>query len=424
MHKNSITNYGIDDPQLSDSDSSGGEDLYHGPNMYEQDKKYGSVAPIARLKNPTMIARVRCAIENIRGSRLSMGEQSSLRSFINSLSANKFVHFSDREIEKRIVHSWLKGQNTMTKEEEIIDTHELLKNINGLKSENDTVASTISKPTEAPIIANSVNIASIIGNSDNYGIQRVMNPQALYAKTQILLDTRWRSLDTDGVSLFKWSFSNTMITGQGTFNTISPIRDIIAIKVFPFKIPYTANAENPTKNITLYYNEFSNQCVPAQENRKYHHWMDYNIEDDWITLNADKYNKGVYNFDKPITSLDTLTINFGAPLQIIRFDIDRMNVTFTTGIQTTVTFPTLHNLDNGYTIYFTNFTTTDPAADSNTINLFNVSSGLTVSRVDALNVTVDINTSALSGVPNSPVAFLGEKRIYIPLEITYIRPRN
>lgn len=418
------------DANESDTNSSGGEDLYAEPitthhNNYEQDAKYGSVAPIARIKNPIMMQRVRHVIETIRRRRLTMGEQASLRNFIYSLPSTKLANYNDDEIEKTIVNRWLKGQSSLNKENEVLDTHEMLKNINGMKSDNDTITTSINKVSEIPKIANAVDLSSVLGNNDQYGIQRIINPQALYSKTQILLDSRYRSLDTDGTTLFKWSFSNTLITQQGTFNTISPIRDIIAIKVLgPIKIPYTSYAENPTKNITMYYNEFSNQCVPAQENRKYHHWMDYSVEDDWITLNAEKYNEGTYFFDKPITTLDTLSINFGAPLQIIQFDLDRMNGIFTAGEQTTITFPSAHNLDSGYTIYFSNFTTTDPSNDSVIIAAMNSIYGLKVTRVDITKVTVDVNTSSISGVMNSPVAFFGEKRLYVPLEITYIRSKN
>lgn len=445
MQRNKIPEYDDENEYNTDneSNSSGGEDLFKTTgirtmprtmprakprviprNNYEQDAKYGSVAPIARIKNPILTQRVRRAIEDITEKKLSIGDQASLRYFIAQLPSAKLVHFNDEEIEKSIVHNWLKGQTTLNNEDELIDTHELLKKNIGLNSENGTVATSISAPSQAPVITNAIDLTSVLGNNDSYGIQRVINPQALHAKTQILLDSRYRSLDTDGTLLFKWSFSNTMTTQQGTFNTLSPIRDIVAIKVFPFKIPYTANAENPTKNITLYYNEFSNQCVPAQENRKYHHWMDYNIEDDWISLNADKYNEGIYYFDKPITSLDTLTINFGAPLQIIQFDLDRMNVAFTAGITTTITFPSAHNLDSGNTIYFTNFSTTQSVTDANIISSINTSSGLKVTRVDSTTATVAVNSSAVAGIMNAPIAFFGEKRIFIPLEITYIKPKS
>lgn len=425
-----------------ESNSSGGEDLFKDPrtrtietrigenrryearNNYEQDPKYGSVAPLARVKNPIMIQRVKHAIETITRRKMTMGEQVSLRNFISQLPTAKLAQYNDTDIEKNIVNNWLKGQTVLNGENEVIDTHELLKKNIGLNSENGTVATSISAPVQPPVITNAIDLSSVLGNTDSYGIQRIINPQALHAKTQILLDSRWRSLDTDGTLLFKWSFSNTMTTQQGTFNTLSPIRDIIAIKIFPFKIPYTVNAENPTRNITVFYNEFSNQCVPAQENRKYHHWMDYNTEDDWISLNADKYNEGTYNFDKPITTLDTLTINFGAPLQIIQFDIDRMNATFTAGNPTTLTFPSAHNIENGNTIYFTNFTTTNVAADAAIISAMNTVFGLDVTRIDSTTVTVNVDTSAIVGTMNSPIAFFGDKRIFIPLEITYIKPKS
>jgi len=393
-------------------------------NNYEQDTKFGSVAPLARIKNPIMFQRVKSVLQNIKRRRLTFGELASLKNFMDDLPAAKLAHFNDDEIERKIVNEWLKGQTTLNNEGGMIDTHELLKKNIGLNSESDTVSSSINKQTTSTVVANSVDLSSVMGNNDAYGIQRIINPSALFAKSQILLDTRWRSQDTDGTILMKWSFSNTLAAKPGTFNTTSPIRDIIAIKVLPFKIPYTASAENPTKNITMYYNEFSNQCVVAQESRKYHHWFDYVKEDDWLSLDAFKYNKGVYNFDKPITTLDTLTVSFGSPLQLIQFDVDRMNATFTAGSPTTLTFASAHNLDNGYVIYFTDFTTTDAVTDATLISTINSIYGHEVTRISSTQVTIAANTSAVSGAMTNPIAYFGDKRIYIPIEITYIKPKN
>lgn len=424
--KTSLQRYAGD---MSDNDSSG-EDLFKNPdtksvtdsyNVYEQDPKRGSVAPTARLNNPIMLQRVKNALQAILRRRLTFGEIASLRNFIDMLPAAKLAHYNDIDIEKKIVSDWLKGQKAMNNEDGLIDTHELLKKNIGLNSENDVVNTSINK-VQYVSNGNDVNITSILGNNDTYGIQRIVNPQSLYTQTQILLDSRWRSFDTDGTTLFKWSFSNTVAALQGTFNTTSPVRDIISIKVLPFKIPYSFSAENSTKNITMYFNEFSNQCVIAQEGRKYHHWFEYTKEDDWLSLDAKRYNGGVYNFDKPITTLDTLTVSFGSPLQIIQFDIDRMNATFTIGSPTTLTFPSTHNLTTGNTIYFTNFITTN-SGDFVITNQVNTLAGLEVTRVDATTITIAVDSSAMIGVPNSPVAFFGEKRIYIPIEITYIRPK-
>lgn len=434
----------LENQSLSDNDS-GGEDLFKNNiqelgdelelynrtqpkkhyNNYEQDAKFGSVAPTARLKNPIMFQRVRNVLQNIKHRRLTFGELASLKNFIDALPASKLAHYNDDEIEKKIVNDWLKGQSQLNNEDSIIDTHELLKKNIGLNSENDTVSSSINKSSSvATISANSVDVSSILGNNDTYSIQRIINPTALYTKTQILLDSRWRSQDTDGTSLFRWSFSNTVAAKLGTFNTTSPIRDIIAIKVLPFKIPYSASAENPTKNITMYYNEFSNQCVIAQENRKYHHWLDYVKEDDWLSLDATKYNKGKYYFDKPITTLDTLTVSFGSPLQIIQFDIDRMNAVFIEGNPTVLTFPSAHNLDNGNTIYFTDFSTTDTVTDAILISAINSNFGHEVTRINSTQVSIATSSVGVTGVMNSPIAYFGDKRIFIPLEITYIKPKN
>jgi len=399
-------------------------DLSDNDNMYDQDSKIGSVAPIARIKNPIMFQRVKLAIQSIKHRRLTFGETAALRQFIDGLAAHKLQHYSDIEIEQRIVNEFIKATSDLNNEDGEIDMHAILSKQIGLNGENDVVNASLNKMPTTSVIANAVDLSSVLGNNDKYGIQSIINPHALLTKTRILLDSRNRSLDTDGTSLIKWSFSNTIGVQQGTFNSTSPIRDIVSIKVLPFKIPYTATAENPTNNISMYFNEFSNQCVIAPENGRYHHWFSYVQEGDWLSLNAYDYNKGIYNFDKPITTLDTLSVSFGAPLASVVFDIDRLNATITTGNPTTLTFAQNHNIQTGNTIYFTNFTTSNTSSDATQIAAMNSIYGLEVTRISATVVTVPVDTSTLVGTVNSPTAFFGEKRIYINLELTYIKPKN
>lgn len=393
-------------------------------NNYEQDTKSGSVNPIARVKNPIMFQRVKLIIQGIKRRQLTFGETSALRQFIDGLSGQKLAHYSDKEIEQGIAREFLRATTELNDEDGEIDMHSILSRQIGLNGENDVVNASLNKAPTTSVIANAVDISSVMGNNDKYGIQSIINPQALLSKTRILLDSRNRSFDTDGTSLIKWYFSNTIGVQQGSFNSTSPIRDIVAIKVLPFKIPYNSTAENPTGNISMYFNEFSNQCVIAPESARYHYWFSYVQEGDWLALNAQDYNEGVYWFDKPITTLDTLSVSFGAPLSSIVFDIDRLPATITIGSPTTLTFAQNHNINTGNTLYFTNFTTTNTSADAVQIAAMNSTNGLSITRISSTVVTVPVNTSGIVGTINNPTAFFGEKRIYINLEITYIKPKT
>lgn len=434
---------GIDE---QDDESSGGEDLFvndhkypqsrqimtYNPvinrsqqdsNNYEQDAKYGSVAPTARIKNPQLFGKIKAGVQAIRRRRLTLSEISSLRQFIDGLAAHKIKHFSDDEIIKHAIGEFIKATSEMNSEDGEIDMHAVLGKEIGLNGENDVVSASLNRVPTTAVIANAVDLSSVLGNNDKYGIQSIVNPQALLNKTQVLLDSRNRSLDTDGTQLIKWSFSNTISVQQGSFNSTSPIRDIVAIKVFPFKIPYTATAENPTNNITMYFNEFSNQCVVAPESARYHHWFSYTQEGDWLALDAFHHNDGTYNFDKPITTLDTLSVSFGAPLTPIQFDLDRMSATMTSGNPTIFTFSTAHNLSTGNTIYFTNFSTSNTSSDAILISQINSLYGLEIIRINSTQVSVAIDSSGIVGTPTVSTAFFGEKRIFIPLELTYIKPK-
>ncbi len=279
-----------------------------------------------------------------------------------------------------------------------VNIHEMLKAQIGVTTEdNNANEATAANDFTDQIItnfSNQVEITSLLGNKTITDLQRAINPSLVRRNVYIMLDTRYRILDNDGTTYFKWNFINNEITAQGTVNAIGNIRDIISMRVFPIRIPYISSADNDYDRVTVFIQEFSAQSFIAQENRRFHYMFNPSIGDRWIDLEPDGFNDGFFRFRNPITRLDTLTISFGSPLEPIVFDTDRMLANITSyGVVTEFTTVSPHNLETGDRIYVTNFSTANINTDIVIVSAINKSSGH-ISTVTATNkFTIDVNSS-------------------------------
>jgi hypothetical protein len=281
--------------------------------------------------------------------------------------------------------------------------HEILKGEIGVSTEHDGAYDIKPSGDFADQItssfANQVEIVSLLGYNTAAGLQSLINPTLIKKKVYILLDTRYRILDTDGTTSFQWNVVNTEITQQGSVNVIGNIRDIVAIRIFPIKIPYNSNADNDYSRVTLLIQEFSAQSFIAQENRRFHFMLRPVVTDRWIELTTDNFNDGYFIFRNPITRLDTLTLTFGSPLDAIKFDTDRMNAYINDAdysTDTTFTTNSPHNLETGDTAIISNFRTANSAIDTVMVSLINRAAGHIITYIDANRFSIDVNSSAIT----------------------------
>lgn len=414
------------------SESSGGEDLFKGKKQGPQGHQR-LLQKQERKSNSMLIQNIRKSIKEKRQRKLTMSEEVSLRNYISQISFSKLAHFNDDEVEKSIVNSWLKGQTTLNNEDVNIDTHELLKKNIGLNNENDSVANTI-LGQKLSSNSNAVRITSILDNKDSYSVQRLLNTKALICKEIILLDSRWRSLDTnDGIN-FNWARSNVQNMIAGSFYLSPLVSDIIEMKVLPFSIPSvsTATTNNLTKNISMFIHEFSNQSVVGHEKRKFHYWFKYTVESNYLILNAIDYNRGKFKFSTPLSTINNLTINFGAPMNLINFGTDRAVISsITPASPTAITFSTAHGLATNDIVIFTDLAAVVNVSNPSKVTIesslntaLNNVAGVTATVINDYSITLAIDTSAADSITiKSPGYFLG-KRFYIPIEISYIKRQN
>ncbi len=286
----------------------------------------------------------------------------------------------------------------------------------------------------------SSSIANLLDMNTSSDMVRILNPKSMYRKNYMLLDSRYRSATSEyaePIKEFVWKYINADAQGTGSVNVVGNVRDIIALRVYPFRIPYIEAADNKYKRVSVLIGGFEAQSFRAHERRRFHFFLESVIDSDFINLETNKYNDGFYHFEKPVTNPDNLTVTFGSPLEPITFDTDRDKCTFDYfGIAplTQITTNSPHNLANGDRVYFSTFDVgaVNPALVqqviiNNTIKeTINRESGFLITIIDATNFSIAYDSSnIMNPIANLPVCvYYGSKRVFMPVEITYIMPET
>lgn len=284
--------------------------------------------------------------------------------------------------------------------DEPTDIHELLKTEIGASTEDIDVASDVNFTSQITNnFANSVDVQSIFGSKTFNDLKNIFTPGAVKKTAYALLDTRYRVLDNDGRDIIKWNVTSNTTTVQGSVNIVGDIQNITAIRTFPMRMPYNAQADNDYQRVTMFIQEFSAQSFIAQENRRYHFMYEMEVHDRWIDLKAPRDADCIYKFRTPLSRIDSININFGSPLQAIKFDTDRRNMLVTAyGPLITLVSTDPHNLETGDLIYITYFTTGNPNADQPLISTVGNLDGVVATYVDDLTITIPANGAYLQSV--------------------------
>jgi hypothetical protein len=273
------------------------------------------------------------------------------------------------------------------------------------------------------------SINGILGKTDEIAVQQMFNPQAAYRKNYILLDSRYRDTSQDGegqsFSSMGWNFlSNTATPSNGGVNSVGDVQQVVAFSTGDIRLPYQNNVlVNAYRRVSMLINEWSGQAYIGQEGRKFHLMFKADIDGNMIDCKALGDGKTTFEFAKPITQLDTITVSFGCPLEPVLFDMDRMHmaVAYTNPVQLTSPIP--HRLQTGDQVYVMGFSTADPAADVTAINRINDNTGFNCVVTGPTTIEIpEIDLSALVApiTPLNVLIYFGSKRIFVPVELTYI----
>ena len=340
-------------------------------------------------------------------------------------------NFNTDTILQKIAYKWREQQKQLINNRNTVeDVHEMLKKEIGTTAESGVVRPTFIEPlNNRPQKTNAnIEVTKFLNLCTQQEIMKIMNPYNMISHNYIYLDSRLRNVSaSDGITRFQWDEDNTGSINPGKFSYLGKMRDIIEIKVLPFRIPYATDesADNVFRSITIYFEEFANQSYIGRGNRRFHILCEVGVIASYIQLLPYQSNNGIFRFDKPITELSKLTVSFGAPINLINFDPDRSNCTFTIGFPTVVTTIINHNLSTGDTVTFIDFTTLAPLIDAATIFLINNLNGLIVTVLTPTTFSIDIDTILITPNPSLSIVCIFESKTFkIPVEFKFIRPRT
>lgn len=283
------------------------------------------------------------------------------------------------------------------------------------------------RPLPPPKILSSIDINSLIGLDTVGKIQALLNPPALYEKNYIVLDSFNRNESITSQTRFQWNYADNANTTIGTVNTIGTIKNIVAMKLYQPVIPNIDSINVNSARVSILIEEFQAQSFIASSSRRYHFLTkvveQFPFNNRYRDLQIEDYHDGVYKFRKPIVRFETLTVSFGDPIDLMAFPVDRYDVTFTYGFQTTINFPEDHNLVANEYIRFNDFTTNDLSGDSEAINNMNNTFGNAVVNIPtSTTAQINVDTSGITAIPGLTIrCFLIDRRFMFCIEFTYLK---
>ena len=305
-------------------------------------------------------------------------------------------------------------------EEGSIDVHEMLIKEIGKEPETSIMEKKIEETATVDTLLQTPAI-----------LQSIFNPKALRRKAYLILDRKYQASDTNNVNEFKWLIANINKSYNPLTSaaTTAPIRDIVKIKMFPFRFPNSENTVTEFHRLSVEIVELNNQAyIITHTNKKFHFVFD--IERTGPVGSTEPYDMtdvgnslAEFEFHEPIIELNTITIRFGNPGDLINLDSDSLYGTISAvGAQTMITFTQPHFCSVSTSIVISKFNTTNPTADITEITLLNDPSGWDIVTMTAMTVTIDIDISGLIGVivDNPFKVYLNAKRFGLRMELTYI----
>jgi hypothetical protein len=361
------------------------------------------------IKSPTILIQIVRVIERKLNRNITDLEETKILNYIQHIPQSYLENIPSEQLINKLSKKTIAELHLNNYYDSTIDIHEMLKNNIGETLSLEPTQQDMDKIAKESL---NVNVGSIFGFDDMATvIKKINEPISSVNTAYFLLDSKYRILENDGTSYFKWGHINSLVRAQGTYNSIGNIRDIISIKVMKYRLPNVNNVITPYGRVTMLIHELSPQSFVAHEERRFHFIGETIIVNDYVEVCSDDFSDGEFKFNKPITHLGTITLSFATPLEPVLLDKDRLQGTITSYTNpTTITFPEYHNLLPTDNIYINNFTTKNNTNDESIINKMNIHTGLKSTKIDETSISVPVDTSSiintLSGTVDSPSELL------------------
>lgn len=285
----------------------------------------------------------------------------------------------------------------------------------------------------------STSVNKIFEHKNITDILRFLNPKAFYKKAYINLDWRYVSHVNEARTKFTWNLINNPDTNMSGANVASTIQNIVEIRAQRSSTPKSI-AGFDTTVCMICIDELANQGFIMSDGRRFHFWG--NSSSGQIGLDVrdqihfdEGVNNGIFRFNKPVASLDSMTISiFNTATEYVVFPNDRFVATIDVSnhpYSYTITTSIPHNTWEGFHIfYMDSFTTDQPEADTFNIQFINRVQGHgTANPVDDYTLVYNNNfdTYTASQYPpfvGTPVGttniYVANYRSFMGFEVTYI----
>lgn len=384
-----------------------------------------------KVKNVDNLKKVILIAETQFNKKFNKIEIENLVNFINKINLES-IYDKDLDVVNSSIVTIYKNNVTKPKN---FDIQEYLKNqINDIpqnianskyESFKDKENFDGTNTNDSILLQNLISMFPSLNTEDEkINFTKILNRDSLLRDSNILLDSRYQNISNSDKTQMQFTIMNNSklkVPGSGIITSLAPMRDILEIEIFPFSIPYSANADNYYHKITLSILELASISIDSYEDCQFHFMFTATNNKNLIDLVP---VNSIFKFYKPITNLNNLTLRFGTPLTPISFDSDRL---FSTYIDYTtnpcmITFGQSHNLISGDLIYINDFTTLNPADDLNIINTFNDNNGHLCTRLSDTKISINVDaTQVLFPDLNLSInIYFGSKRILLPLKIRYL----
>ncbi len=237
-----------------------------------------------------------------------------------------------------------------------------------------------------------------------------INPAATMKRAYFILDRRYHNRSKS----FSWDLKELSIIN---------IENVLGAKVHPFRFPYTETAITFPMRLSINIEEFGGQAYISHV-KNFQFIFELKKEGSGTEPYQLIDTGGTYSefwCATPITTMDSITINFGNPFNKITLDPDQLYATISSdGAQTLLTFTQPHMLLANDIVYIENFAT-DSADDYTETALLNSIYGWKLASVTSSTAHIDVDISSLSGsIINNPyLIYFDSKRFAIPIEIYY-----
>ncbi len=170
-----------------------------------------------------------------------------------------------------------------------------------------------------------LNVNKFLGINDLSELKMLFNPSSMLVHYYLVLDSDYRDTTNENstnITKFKWNYTPTQSTiERGFCNSVGVIRDIIGMRMYQPRVPYKSTMDTDAKRVSILIEEFAAQSFIAENGRRFHFILrpEFVSGATSIELSTEDYNDGIFNFRKPITKLDTVTISLGNPLDQITY---------------------------------------------------------------------------------------------------------